>query len=76
MYEEILALIDDAPDETSVAWIAERFGIQQNTVLYAIKSGNLPAEPITDPDGKVLAYRVSPRDALMIWGHRRYRRGA
>lgn len=76
MFEEILELISDAPETATVAWTADFFEITHSTVNHAIKSGNLPATPIRDADDKVLGYNIRPKDALMIWGHRLYKRGA
>lgn len=76
MYEEVLARLDGTPDTASVSWIAEFFNVVPSTVIHAVHANRLPAEPITDSDDKVLGYRIRPLDAVLLWGHRLYKKGA
>lgn len=70
MNEELQNLIGDAPEVATVGWVADRFGVASGTVLYAIRTNKLPATPVTDAFGAVLAYSISPMDAALIWGYR------
>ncbi|WP_067974898.1 hypothetical protein [Mycolicibacter icosiumassiliensis] len=77
MYDEIIEKFESAaPPVATVRWIGDFFRITPNAVIHAIHAGRLPAEPITDADGKVLGYNVKPKDALLLWGHRLHKRGA
>ncbi|MGV0624558.1 hypothetical protein [Mycolicibacter minnesotensis] len=76
MYEEVIARLDGTPDTAPVSWIAEFFGVTHSTVIHAIHAERLPAEPITNSEGKVLGYNIRPRDALLLWGHRLHKKGA
>jgi hypothetical protein len=77
VYDEIVKQFESAaPPKATVRWIAAFFGITPNTVIHAIHDDRLPAEPITDSDGKTLGYDINPKDALLLWGHRLHKRGA
>lgn len=60
----------EIPDQVSASWVSEVFGITQRTVRASIASGKLPAREIKSVDGTVMAWSISPGDALLIWGHR------
>lgn len=60
----------EIPEQVSAAWIADVFGVTQRTVRASIAAGKLPAREIKSVDGTVMAWSISPGDALLIWGHR------
>lgn len=75
MYDEIIKQFESAaPQVATVRWIADFFSVTPNTVIHAIHDLRLPAEPITDADDRVLGYNISPKDALLLWGHRLHKK--
>lgn len=75
MYDEVIRQFESvAPPVATVRWVAGFFGVTPNTVIHAIHDRRLPAEPITDSDGKTLGYDINPKDALLLWGHRLHKK--
>ncbi|TXH10743.1 MAG: hypothetical protein E6R04_04600 [Spirochaetes bacterium] len=61
---------EDIPEWVTATWVAEKFHLNQATVLQAAKTGKLPATPTFDSRGDVALYSIRPCDALLIWGHK------
>lgn len=53
----------------TVSGIARRYGLARPTVMYAIRTGRLPAYRASTDDGRGL-YLVKPSDADTLWGTR------
>lgn len=60
----------DIPPLVGLSWIVDHFGVTGTSVQHAVKQGKLPAISVPNSHGKVLAWKVRPADALLIWGHK------
>lgn len=58
------------PATVTPSWAAATFGVSLTSVYHSLKTGKLPSEQITDPNGTTVAYSINPVDCFLIWGHR------
>jgi hypothetical protein len=65
---------ESVPEWVTAAWVAEKFGLNQATVLHAAKVGKLPTARVLDSRGNVAMYSIRPGDALLVWGYRLLKR--
>jgi hypothetical protein len=61
---------EEIPPLVGLSWVVEHFGVTGTSVQHAVKQGKLPAISVPDSHGRVLAWKVRPADALLIWGHK------
>lgn len=54
---------------STVSGIARRYGLTRPSVMYAIRTGRLPAYRASTDDGRGL-FLVKPSDADALWGTR------